>query len=173
MITKPKFDESVFVCPGAAIVGDVTLGKNVNVWYNAVLRGDDGAIKVGDNTNVQDCAVLHEETTVGSGCTIGHGAIVHGCTVGDGSLIGMHATLLNHCVVGRNCIIGAGALVPEGMVIPDGSVAVGVPAKIIKTIRPDQAAHNIENAVHYVGDAEAHAEAVKQCEIIETEAKTK
>ena len=90
MITKPKFDESVFVCPGAAIVGDVTLGKNVNVWYNAVLRGDDGAIKVGDNTNVQDCAVLHEETTVGSGCTIGHGAIVHGCTVGDGTLIGMH-----------------------------------------------------------------------------------
>ena len=74
MITKPKFDESVFVCPGAAIVGDVTLGKNVNVWYNAVLRGDDGAIKVGDNTNIQDCAVLHEETTVGSGCTIGHGA---------------------------------------------------------------------------------------------------
>ena len=68
MITKPKFDESVFVCPGAAIVGDVTLGKNVNVWYNAVLRGDDGAIKVGDNTNIQDCAVLHEETTVGSGC---------------------------------------------------------------------------------------------------------
>ena len=93
--------------------------------------------------------------------------------LGDGSLIGMHATLLNHCVIGRNCIIGAGALVPEGMVIPDGSVAVGVPAKIIKTIRPDQAAHNIENAVHYVGDAEAHAEAVKQCEIIETEAKTK
>ena len=91
MITKPKFDESVFVCPGAAIVGDVTLGKNVNVWYNAVLRGDDGAIKVGDNTNVQDCAVLHEETTVGSGCTIGHGAIVHGCTVGDNVLIGMGA----------------------------------------------------------------------------------
>ena len=87
MITKPKFDESVFVCPGAAIVGDVTLGKNVNVWYNAVLRGDDGAIKVGDNTNVQDCAVLHEETTVGSGCTIGHGAIVHGCTVGDNVLV--------------------------------------------------------------------------------------
>ena len=109
MITKPKFDESVFVCPGAAIVGDVTLGKNVNVWYNAVLRGDDGAIKVGDNTNVQDCAVLHEETTVGSGCTIGHGAIVHGCTVGDNVLIGMGATVLNGAKIGNNCIIGAGA----------------------------------------------------------------
>ena len=111
--------------------------------------------------------------TLGKNVTVGHSALVHGCTVGDGSLIGMHATLLNHCVIGRNCIIGAGALVPEGMVIPDGLVAVGVPAKIIKTIRPDQAAHNIENAVHYVSDAEAHAEAVKQCEIIETEAKTK
>ena len=111
MITKPKFDESVFVCPGAAIVGDVTLGKNVNVWYNAVLRGDDGAIKVGDNTNIQDCAVLHEETTVGSGCTIGHGAIVHGCTVGDNVLIGMGATVLNGAKIGDNCIVGAGALV--------------------------------------------------------------
>ena len=102
MIAKPKFDESVFVCPGAAIVGDVTLGKNVNVWYNAVLRGDDGAIKVGDNTNVQDCAVLHEETTVGSGCTIGHGAIVHGCTVGNNVLIGMGATVLNGAKIGDN-----------------------------------------------------------------------
>ena len=164
MITKPKFDESVFVCPGAAIVGDVTLGKNVNVWYNAVLRGDDGAIKVGDNTNVQDCAVLHEETTVGSGCTIGHGATVHGCTVGENSLIGMHATLLNHCVVGKNCIIGAGALVPEGMVIPDNSVAVGVPARVIKTIRDDQLAHNIENARAYVEMGRQHAALVSDAE---------
>mgnify|MGYP000822583065 CR=1 FL=1 len=162
MITKPKFDESVFVCPGAAIVGDVTLGKNVNVWYNAVLRGDDGAIKVGDNTNVQDCAVLHEETTVGSGCTIGHGAIVHGCTVGDGTLIGMHATLLNHCVVGKNCIIGAGALVPEGMVIPDDSVAVGIPARVIKKITPEQLEHNRANAASYVEEGKAHAEAQKE-----------
>ena len=161
MITKPKFDESVFVCPGAAIVGDVTLGKNVNVWYNAVLRGDDGAIKVGDNTNVQDCAVLHEETTVGSGCTIGHGAIVHGCTVGDGTLIGMHATLLNHCVVGKNCIIGAGALVPEGMVIPDGSVAVGVPARGIKPVTEAQIAANLHNAAHYVEHGKVHTQELK------------
>ena len=73
MISKPNFDKSVLVCPGAAIVGDVTLGNNVSVWYNAVLRGDEGAIRVGENTNIQDCAVMHEETTVGSGCTIGHG----------------------------------------------------------------------------------------------------
>ena len=154
----PQDCGAAFVAPNATVLGDVVLEKGSSVWYGAVLRGDDGTLTLGENTNVQDNAVLHCDP---------------GCTVGDGSLIGMHATLLNHCVIGRNCIIGAGALVPEGMVIPDGSVVVGVPAKIIKTIRPDQAAHNIENAVHYVSDAEAHAEAVKQCEIIETEAKTK
>ncbi len=173
----PQDCGAAFVAPNATVLGDVVLKKGSSVWYGAVLRGDDGTLTLGENTNVQDNAVLHCDpggaVTLGKNVTVGHSALVHGCTVGDGSLIGMHATLLNHCVIGRNCIIGAGALVPEGMVIPDGSVAVGVPAKIIKTIRPDQAAHNIENAVHYVGDAEAHAEAVKQCEIIETEAKTK
>ena len=88
-------DESVLICPGAAVTGDVVLGKGVSVWYNAVIRGDDGTITVGEDTNIQDCAVLHETTTVGRGCTIGHGAIVHGCTVGDNTLIGMGATVLN------------------------------------------------------------------------------
>ena len=161
MFAKPSFDETVLVCPGAAIVGNVTLGKNVSVWYNAVLRGDEGTITVGENTNIQDCAVLHEETHVGAGCTIGHGAIVHGCTVGDGTLIGMHATLLNHCVVGKNCIIGAGALVPEGMVIPDGSVAVGVPARVIKPVTEAQIAANLHNAAHYVEHGKLHAEQMK------------
>lgn len=173
----PRNEGAAFVAPNATVQGDVILKAGSTVWYGAVLRGDDGQLIIGENSNVQDNAVLHCDVggavKLGRNVTVGHSALVHGCTVGDGSLIGMHATLLNHCVVGKNCIIGAGALVPEGMVIPDGSVAVGVPAKIIKTIRPDQAAHNIENAVHYVGDAEAHAEAVKQCEIIETEAKTK
>ena len=164
MFAKPSFDETVLICPGAAIVGNVTLGKNVSVWYNAVLRGDEGTITVGENTNIQDCAVLHEETHVGAGCTIGHGAIVHGCTVGENSLIGMHATLLNHSVVGKNCIIGAGALVPEGMVIPDNSVAVGVPARVIKTIRDDQLAHNIENAEAYVEMGRQHAALVSDAE---------
>ena len=115
MISKPNFDKSVLVCPGAAIVGDVTLGNNVSVWYNAVLRGDEGAIRVGENTNIQDCAVMHEETTVGSGCTIGHGAIVHGCTVGDNVLIGMGATVLN------------GAKIGQGGAPPDGSRNRGQP----------------------------------------------
>ena len=90
--------------------------------------------------------------------------VVHGCTVGDGTLIGMHATLLNHCVVGKNCIIGAGALVPEGMVIPDGSVAVGVPAKIIKPVTEAQIAANLHNAAHYVEHGKVHARALKNPE---------
>ena len=97
------------------------------------------------------------QVVLGKNVTVGHSAIVHGCTVGDNSLIGMHATILNHAVVGRNCIIGAGALVPEGMVIPDNSVAVGVPARVIKTIRDDQLAHNIENAKAYVEMGRQHA----------------
>ena len=84
-------DESVLICEGARVSGDVTLGRGVSVWYNAVLRGDDGAITVGEDTNIQDGAVLHEETRVGAGCTIGHNAIVHGCTVGDNTLIGLGA----------------------------------------------------------------------------------
>ena len=162
MITKPKFDESVFVCPGAAIVGDVTLGKNVNVWYNAVLRGDDGAIKVGDNTNIQDCAVLHEETTVGSGCTIGHGAIVHGCTVGDNTLIGMGAIVLNGAKIGSDCIVGAGALVTGKMDAPDGSMILGSPAKVVRPLKPEEIEGNraameeyLEAAAQYRKEQEA------------------
>lgn len=134
MISKPNFDKSVLVCPGAAIVGDVTLGNNVSVWYNAVLRGDEGAIRVGENTNIQDCAVMHEETTVGSGCTIGHGAIVHGCTVGNNVLIGMGATVLNGAKIGDDCIVGAGALVTGKMDAPAGSMILGTPAKVVRPL---------------------------------------
>ena len=130
MITKPKIDKSVLLCSGAAVVGDVTLGKHVSVWYNAVLRGDEGAIKVGDNTNIQDCAVMHEETTVGAGCTIGHGAIVHGCTVGDNVLIGSGAKVLGPFRVGDNARVAAGAVVLNE--VPANATAVGVPAKIVR-----------------------------------------
>ena len=109
------------------------------------------------------------QVVLGKNVTVGHSAIVHGCTVGDNSLIGMHATILNHAVVGRNCIIGAGALVPEGMVIPDNSVAVGVPARVIKTIRDDQLAHNIENAEAYVEMGRQHAALVKYYVVYYTE----
>ena len=161
----PKVAQGVFVAPGAAIAGDVTIGEQCSVWYNATIRADDEPIVIGQRTNVQDNAVLHCDVggavTLGRSVTVGHSAVVHGCTVGDGTLIGMHATLLNHCVVGKNCIIGAGALVPEGMVIPDGSVAVGVPARVIKPVTEAQIEANLHNAAHYVEHGKLHAEQMK------------
>lgn len=161
----PRDKGAVFVAPNATVLGDVVLGPGSSVWYGAVLRGDDGTLTLGENTNVQDNAVLHCDpggaVTLGKNVTVGHCALVHGCTVGDGSLIGMHATLLNHCVVGKNCIIGAGALVPEGMVIPDGSVAVGVPARVIKPVTEAQIAANLHNAAHYVEHGKVHARELK------------
>ena len=157
----PQDEGAVFVAANATVLGDVTLGRGVNIWYGAVLRADEGALILGENSNVQDNAVLHcdpgGQVVLGKNVTVGHSAIVHGCTVGDNSLIGMHATILNHAVVGRNCIIGAGALVPEGMVIPDGSVAVGVPAKVIKQVSPAQIEANLHNAAHYVEHGRVHA----------------
>ena len=161
----PRDEGAVFVAANATVLGDVTLGRGVNIWYGAVLRADEGALILGENSNVQDNAVLHCDiggcVTLGENVTVGHCALVHGCTVGDGSLIGMHATLLNHCVVGKNCIIGAGALVPEGMVIPDNSVAVGVPARVIKQVSAAQVEANLHNAAHYVEHGRLHAEQLK------------
>lgn len=157
----PRTERALFVADNAMILGDVTLEKGVTVWYGAVLRGDEDALTLGENTNVQDNAVIHCDTghpvVLGRNVTVGHCALVHGCTVGDDTLIGMHATLLNGCVVGKNCLIGAGALVPEGMVLPDGSVAVGVPARIIKTITPEQLAENRANAALYLELGAQHA----------------
>ena len=158
---SPRDEGAAFVADNATVQGDVLLKPGTTVWYGAVLRGDSGTLTIGENTNIQDNAVLHcdagGKVLLGKNVTVGHCALVHGCTVGDDSLIGMNATLLNHSVVGKRCIIGAGALVPEGMVIPDNSVAVGVPARVIKTIRDDQLAHNIENAEAYVEMGRQHA----------------
>jgi carbonic anhydrase/acetyltransferase-like protein (isoleucine patch superfamily) len=129
---KQKTMEKVFVAPNASVMGDVTFGKGVSVWYGAVIRADVEKIIIGDNTNIQDTAVLHADpgdpTIIGESVTVGHGAIVHGAVVGDGSLIGMRATVLNKAKIGKGCIIGAHALVTEKMEIPDYSLAVGVPA---------------------------------------------
>ena len=160
----PVNQGAAFVAESAVVAGEVTLAPGSTVWYGAVLRGDEGPIHVGENVNVQDNAVLHcdpgRQVVLHREVTVGHGAIVHGAEVGEGSLIGMHATLLNGCKIGRGCIIGAGALVPEGMVIPDGSVAVGVPARVVK--QAGQAAQKAcrDNAVSYVQLGAQHAAAV-------------
>ena len=149
-------DESVLICDGAKVTGDVTLGAGVSIWYNAVLRGDDGPISVGDNTNIQDCAVLHEETRVGSGCTVGHGAIVHGCTIGDNVLVGMGAIVLNGAKIGDDCIIGAGALVTGKLDAPAGSMILGSPAKVVRPLTAEEIASNRLSAQEYIEAAERY-----------------
>ena len=149
-------DENVLICDGARVAGDVTLGKYVNIWYNAVLRGDEGAITVGENTNIQDGAVMHEETVVGKGCTIGHNAIVHGCTVGDNVLIGMGAVVLNGARIGDNCIVGAGALVTGKMDAPTGSMILGSPAKVVRPLTEAEIESNRASARGYLHAAEQY-----------------
>lgn len=149
-------DASVLICEGARVSGDVTLGRGVSIWYNAVLRGDDGAITVGADTNIQDGAVLHEETRVGVGCTIGHGAIVHGCTVGDNTLIGMGAVVLNGARIGSDCIVGAGALVTGKMDAPNGSMLLGSPAKVVRPLTAEEIEGNRRSARGYLAAAERY-----------------
>jgi carbonic anhydrase/acetyltransferase-like protein (isoleucine patch superfamily) len=135
----PNFrEEDHWIAPNAYVIGDVTMGCDVGVWFAATIRGDNEPVQIGDRTNIQEGAVLHSDPgaplTIGADVTIGHRAIVHGCTVGDNSLIGMGATILNNAKIGKNCIVGANALVTEGKVFPDNSLITGAPAKAIRTI---------------------------------------
>lgn len=157
---KPILGKDVFLAENAVVIGEVTLGERANIWYGAVLRGDEGSIVVGENSNIQDNATLHtgkeHPVTVGKNVTVGHNAIVHGCTVGDDTMIGMGACVLNGAVIGEGCIVGAGALVKEGQVIPAHSLCVGVPAKVVREL--DEAAREkiLENARMYVSLAKEY-----------------
>ena len=134
-----KTDESVLICDGARVSGDVSLGRGVNIWYNAVLRGDDGAISVGEDTNIQDCAVLHEETRVGAGCTIG-----------DNVLVGMGAVVLNGAKIGDDCVVGAGALVTGKLDAPAGSMILGSPAKVVRPLTEAEIEANRASTRNYL-----------------------
>ena len=127
-----------WIAPGAHVVGQVEIGDDVGIWFNASIRGDRAPIRLGARSNVQEGAVLHADPgfplAIGEGVTIGHRAIVHGCTVGDNSLIGMGAVVLNGARVGANCLVGAGALVTENKSFPDGSLIVGSPARAVRTL---------------------------------------
>ena len=142
-------DAEVLICDGAKVCGDVSLAPGGSVWYNAVLRGDEGAISVGEGTNIQDCAVLHEETRVGAGCTIGHGAVVHGCTIGDNVLIGMGAIVLNGARIGNDSIVGAGSLVTGKLDAPAGSMILGSPAKVVRPLTEAEIEANRQSAQGY------------------------
>lgn len=144
-----QFDGAV-IASTAVVVGDVQLAKDVSIWYGAVLRGDGGRISIGEGTNVQDNCVIHEATTVGKGCTIGHAAILHGCTVGDNCVVGMGAIILNGAVIGENCLIGAGSVVTGKMNAPAGSLILGNPAKVVKPLSEEQQAYIREDAQLYI-----------------------
>ena len=160
-------DEDVLIAEGAAVVGNVTLGKGVSVWYNAAVRGDQGPIRIGENTNIQECAVLHQTTTVGAGCTIGHGAIVHGCTVGDNTLIGMGAIILTGAKIGSNCLVGAGALVTGKMDIPDGSLVLGNPARVVRPLTEAEIQENRVSMEEYLDFARWYRQGGKDAHGVE------
>lgn len=151
---QAKLHPSVRLAQGAVACGDVTIGANSSLWFNAVLRAESEPITVGENTNIQDNCIVHVDeghpAVIGNNVTVGHGVILHGCTVGDGTLIGMGATVLNGAHIGRNCIIGAGSLVTQNTVIPDGMMAFGSPAKVIRPLRPEELAANADAAQDYV-----------------------
>ena len=139
---RPQIHETVYIAPGAQVVGRVALAANATVWFNAVLRGDNDLLQIGAGSNIQDGTVLHADPgfpiKVGERVTIGHQAMVHGCTIEDESLIGIQAIILNGAQIGTHCIIGAGALITAGTVIPPGSMVLGSPGKVVRSLRPDE-----------------------------------
>ena len=161
----PTIAASAWVAPNATVIGDVRLAEHASVWWNAVLRGDNDPIAVGENTNIQDGSVLHTDVgvplTLGRDVTVGHLVMLHGCTVGDGSLIGIKSVILNRAVIGRNCLIGANTLIPEGKVIPDRSLVMGSPGKVLRELTDEEVARLLGSARGYVANAQRYAAQLK------------
>lgn len=157
---------SVYIAPGAIIVGDVSLAENCSVWFNASLRGDSESILVGKCTNIQEGVIFHADpgfpALIGSYVTIGHGAIIHGATVGNNAVIGMRATLLNGARVGENSLVGAGALLTEGKEFPPGSLILGSPARVVRSLRAEEIARHGDMAENYQRRAQAFKMAQKE-----------
>jgi carbonic anhydrase/acetyltransferase-like protein (isoleucine patch superfamily) len=145
----PQIPSDCFVAENATIVGDVILGTECSIWFNAVVRGDVNQISIGNKVNIQDGAVVHctylkHPTVIGNNVSIGHNAIVHGCTIKDNVLIGMGAIVMDNCVIESNCIIAAGAVVTQNTTVPSGTIYAGVPAKKVKDIDQSDFAGEIE-----------------------------
>ena len=153
---QPEFPASgnFWVAPNAQIIGAIILQENASVWFNAVLRGDNEPITIGENSNVQDSAVMHTDMgfplTIGKNVTIGHQAMLHGCVIGDNTLIGIGATVLNGTKIGRNCLVGAHALIGEGKTIPDNSMVLGMPGRVVRSLDEKNEKMMIASAEHYV-----------------------
>lgn len=153
---RVRAEGDFWIADSASVIGAVLLKHNTSVWFGAVLRGDREPITVGENSNVQDLAVLHTDPgcplVIGDYVTVGHKAMLHGCTIGDNTLIGINAVILNRARIGRNCLIGAGALVTEDTDIPDGSLVLGSPGKVIRQLTAEQIATSRRQAEGYVAN---------------------
>jgi carbonic anhydrase/acetyltransferase-like protein (isoleucine patch superfamily) len=149
-------DGRFWVAPTAVVIGKVSLGEGAGIWFGAVLRGDNEPIVVGPDSNLQENVVVHTDpgfpVTIGTGCTIGHAAIIHGCTIGNNVLIGMGAIILNGAVIGDNSLVGAGALVTEGKAIPPGSLVIGSPGRVARPLTDNEIARNRQSATHYAAN---------------------
>jgi carbonic anhydrase/acetyltransferase-like protein (isoleucine patch superfamily) len=154
----PQIDDSAFVADSANVIGKVHLAAGSSVWYDVTIRGDNELISIGENSNVQESAVLHTDVgypmTIGKNVTIGHQAMLHGCTIEDGALIGIQAVVLNGAVIGKNCLVGAGALVTEGKRFPDNSLIIGSPAKVARTLSEEEINSMHKNTANYVQRAQ-------------------
>ena len=139
---EPAVDGEVYVATNAIVIGDVSLGRQSSVWFNAVIRGDNDPIRIGARTNIQDGCVVHSDpgypVAIGEGVTVGHMAMLHGCAIGDGTLVGINAVVMNGARIGRQCIIGSNALVTEGKEIPDRSLVVGSPGRVVREVTDDE-----------------------------------
>jgi carbonic anhydrase/acetyltransferase-like protein (isoleucine patch superfamily) len=162
---RVRIEGDVYVAPSANVIGAVVLKDQSSVWFNAVIRGDSDEIVIGEQTNIQDCAVVHTDpgirVVLGRGVTVGHHAMVHGCEVGDFSLIGINAVVLNHAKIGKYCTIGANALVTQGQEIPDYSVVLGSPGKVVRQIDPAKGVANEKSAEGYVRRARLYLESLR------------
>jgi carbonic anhydrase/acetyltransferase-like protein (isoleucine patch superfamily) len=154
-----------WIAGSAVVIGRVRLARHASVWFNAVLRGDNELISLGEGSNIQDGCVLHTDMgsplTIGRNCTIGHKAMLHGCTVGDNSLVGIGAVILNGAVIGRNCLIGAHALIPERKVIPDNSLVMGTPGKVVRTLDAEGIVQLTAAAASYVRNWQRYAQKMR------------
>lgn len=162
-LAEPSVDPAAWIAPGVVLVGDVRIAARASVWYGCVLRGDIVHIEVGEDSNIQDGCVLHIDfgmpCAVGRRVTVGHNAVIHGATVGDGCLVGMGATVLSGAKIGEGAIVAAGALVREGMKVPPGTIVAGVPARVIREVRPEDRDRIEEGWRVYAKLAELHKRA--------------
>jgi carbonic anhydrase/acetyltransferase-like protein (isoleucine patch superfamily) len=163
---SPVIPDSAWVADTAQVMGAVTLGENASVWFGAVLRGDTERITIGANSNVQDGTVIHCDhgypVDIADNVTIGHQVMLHGCTVGEGSLIGIGAVVLNGAKIGKHCLVGARALITEDKEFPDGSMILGSPAKVVKSLTPEQIEGLRRSAAHYVDNARRYKTGLKK-----------